>query len=148
MEPDTINDEVFGALGYDPPLEEWYARVVLHPEREIDVTIWWTETKDGTFRPILERTREAFLRFQRHETEHRLALATDMLRRYRDSARIDMELPEADEFVKSLAVTKMAFASDGSATVDYDDLTELFGDHSIVADIRADGVFDGFSLHG
>jgi hypothetical protein len=147
MEPVTLHDEVFGELGYDPPLEEWYARAALTPNRMIEVRIWWAE-EDGPFAPVLERARTAYQRFVQRESAHRIALATAMLERLCRREPPDEELPGCDEVAPGLTATQISIAADGSATVHYDDIAELFGDHCIFADLAADGLFTGFSIHG
>lgn len=148
MQLDAIQDEVFGKLAYDPPLTEWYASVALGTDRTIDVTICWEERQDGPFTPVLERARKTFLLFRQQEPEHRNALAKAMLKRYRDSARVELDLPHADELARELIATQVSIAADGTAIIHYDDNAELFGDHSIMADLDRDGSFLGFTLHG
>jgi hypothetical protein len=148
MRPHALHDEVFGELSYDPPLEEWYTAVEPTPGRPIDVTIWWRDGADGPFAPVLARAREAFARFCEREPLHRQALADAMLERYRRSARPREKLPTSRTLARALVATQLSIATDGSATVHYDDNTELFADHSIVVDLNADGSFRGFTLQG
>ena len=147
MEQDAIQDEVFGELNYDPPMQQWFADVELTPDCRIDVTIWWNE-EDGPFAPILARARETFLRFREREPEHREALALAMLERYRSSKRSQEDIPDADELVEELIPEQLSIITDGSADVLYDDASDLFGDHCIMAELDLDGSFIGFSLQG
>jgi hypothetical protein len=148
MELETIDDAVFGELGYDQPMEEWYAVVALTPSRRIEVTIWWVEADDGPFPPVLACARQAYLLFREREPEHRQALAVAMLKRYRRSARLQGALPEAKALARKLTAEQLSIAADGSATAHYDDATELFADHSIMAEFDPDGSFLGFTLQG
>lgn len=147
MEQDPIQDDVLGELSYDPPMQQWYADVDLTPDSRIDVTIWW-EAEDGPFAPILARAREAFLQFREREPKHREALALAMLERYRRSRRSQEDIPNADELVEELIPEQLSIATDGSAVVHYDDASDLFGDHCIMAELDLDGSFIGFSLQG
>jgi hypothetical protein len=147
MQPETLHDEVFGELTYDSPMEEWHAEVALSPDHVIDVSIWWDET-DGPFPPVLGRARDALERFRQREPDHREALAAAMVERHRRSARPQEELPESNALARGLTAEQLSIAGDGSATVRYDDETELFGDHCIMVNLAADGSFIGFTLLG
>jgi hypothetical protein len=147
MELDPIQDDLFGELNYDPPMQEWYADIELTPDCSIDVTISW-DAEDGPFAPVLARARAAYLHFRQREPEHRKALAKAMLERYRNSGRIQEDMPDADELADELIAEQLSIATDGSAIVHYDDPTDLFGDHCIMADFDVDGSFIGFTLQG
>lgn len=147
MIPDPLHDEVFGELGYDPPMEEWYANVPLSPEQIVEVAIYWDEETDGPFEPILDLARTAFRRLLQREPEHRRDLAVAMLKRY-ERCEPDEELPTAEEVARGLAASRVSIRPDGSVLVIYDDPAELFGDHSIFAEVGIDGTFRGFTLQG
>lgn len=146
--PGTLHDDVFGELGYDPSLGEWYAEVALTPNHRIEVAIGWTEEDNGPFPPVLRRARATFAKFREKEPEHRSALAVAMLQRYRNSARPLDRVPKVEIFARGLIAERIAIAADGSATVHYEDDAELFGDHCVMADLDTYGSFDGFSLQG
>jgi hypothetical protein len=149
MPHDTIDDEVFGELAYDPPMSEWYAEVEWAPKRPLEVTIWWDEAKDGPFAPVLERARTTYRRFVEREGAHRQALATALVERYKRSQRPGGRvLPEPTAIARGLTLLRMAIDTDGSATLYYDDAADLFGDHCIYADLDAEGAFVGFTLQG
>jgi hypothetical protein len=149
MPPDTIHDDVFGELAYDPPMSEWYAEVEWAPKHPVEVTIWWDEAKDGPFAPVLERARTAYRRFVEREEAHRQALATAMLERYKRSQRPGGgALPGPTALARGLTLSSIAIDADGSATLHYDDAADLFGDHCILADLDAEGAFAGFTLQG
>jgi hypothetical protein len=148
MQPHALHDDVFGELSYDPPMEEWCTSVELTSGHSIDVALWWRESEDGPFAPVLARAREAFSQFCEHEPLHRLALATAMLERYRRSARPCDKLPAPQVLARALIATQLSIATDGSAIAHYDDNTELFADHAIMVDLTADGSFRGFTLQG
>lgn len=147
MEQDPIQDKVLGELNYDPPMQQWYADADLTPDFRIDVTIWW-EPSDGPFPPVLARAREVFLRFRELEPQHREALAAAMLERYRNSGSVLEDMPDADELAEELSPEQLSIAADGSAIVLYDDPTDLFADHAVVAELDLDGSFAGFTLQG
>jgi hypothetical protein len=146
MEQEPLYDGLFGELNYDPPMEEWYAEVVFSPGHEVDIAIWWSESENGPFPPVLQRAREAYQRFSQHESNHRERLAAAMIERYREFAT--EELPTTAEVARGLRVERLAIAPDGSATAHYDDAAELFGDHCIWADLDTNGSFIGFSIQG
>jgi hypothetical protein len=148
MQPHALNDDVFGELSYDPPLEEWYTSVEPTPGHPIDVTIGWREHEDGPVAPVLARARESFSRFCECEPLHRQALAVAMLERYRRSARPCEKLPAPSALAQALVAKQLSIAADGSAIVHYDDNTELFADHVIMVDLNAEGSFSGFTLQG
>ena len=148
MQPDTLNDEVFGELGYDPPLEEWYGRVELAHGQIIEVRIWWADGKDGPFAPVLDCARVALRRFREREAEHRRLLTATMLERYQGWTYEEDAPPDAKTLAAALTATQLSIRTDGAATAHYDDATELFGDHLISAELNSDGWFSGFSLQG
>lgn len=147
MPEESNPDPVFGELGYDPPMEQWYAKVALTPGHEVEVAIWWDET-EGPFDPVLKRARAAFQRFLRSEHRHKESLAAAMLERYRTQAAADQILPATAEIARGLCASHISIAHDGSMSVYYRGGEDMFGDHSILADFAADGTFDGFSLQG
>jgi hypothetical protein len=148
MMADTLHDDVFGQLCYDAPMSEWYTEVSVTPELRSELAIWWDETRDGPFSPVLERARTCFLTFIEREPKHRQALAAALIHRYQGWKPKGEELPDPDEIARGLTVRRIAIAADGSALVHYDDAAELFGDHTIFADLDSSGVFVGFSLQG
>jgi hypothetical protein len=148
MTPETMHDDVFGELFYDPPLDQWCGEVAVAPEHRIEVTIWWDKETDGLFAPILERARRTYTGFVRRERENRIALAVALLQRYRGCVPEDEEMPDVEGIARGLKVTGITIAADGSATAYYDDPAELFGDHLIWAELGTDGAFIDFSLQG
>jgi hypothetical protein len=148
MPPDVIMDDLFGALFYDPPMGEWRADVVLNETNQIEVTIWWDESTDGPFDPVLERARLAYSTFIYKEESHRQSLAAAMLKRYQRCKPDDEPLPERDLIASGLRARGITFSPNGSATVYYRDDAELFGDHCIFADLDSAGHFIGFTLQG
>lgn len=148
MAPSTLQDDVFGELFYDAPMAEWRADVMLPRNGPVEIAIWWDEASDGPFAPVLERARLAYNNFCRREREHRQALAAALVARYRGWKPEGEALPDPRKIARGLTVSQIAIAADGSATAQYDDAAELFGDHCILADLDTDGVFSGFTLQG
>src|SRR5262245_21250074 len=146
MEQESLYDGLFGELNSDHPMEEWYAEVVFSPGHKVDVTIWWSESENGPFPPVLQRAREAYRQFSQREDSHREQLAVAMIERHRTFAT--EEPPPAAEIARGLRVERLAIAPDGSATAHYDDAAELFGDHCIWAELDTNGSFIGFSIQG
>jgi hypothetical protein len=145
---DTIHDEVFGELLYDPPMQQWCAEVALTPKHRIEVAIWWDEDADEPFPPVLERARAAYRRFQWLEREHREALAAALIERYRRWQPQGEEPPTVADIARGLTLKTLDFAGDGSATLYYEDAADLFGDHCILAELDRAGGFAGFTLQG
>lgn len=141
-------DDVFGELIHDPPMEGWHASVELSVSERVEVAIWWSEQRDGPFTPVLQRARTAFQRFLRQEGSHKTLLAAAMLERYQDRGGMNQSLPALAEIIQNLTARQVWIASDGSLSVHYRDFSDLFGAHSITADIATDGSFAGFSLQG
>ena len=141
-------DGVFGELVYDPDLGEWRAEIPLTSWEKLDVTIQWEEERDGPLAAVLQRVREAYLRFLQREPQHLRALATAMIERFRRDVGMSEPQPTAEEIVRNLGMLRIAISSDGSLRAHYRHGVASFGDHWIVADINADGSFAGFSLQG
>ncbi len=144
---DTIEDEVFGELTHDPPMQQWCGEVELTPKHRIEVAIWWDEDADGPLAPVLERARLAYRRFLQRQREHREALAAALLERYRRRQPED-ETAVVGEVARGLTLLALGIAPDGSATLQYEDAADLFGDHCILAELDWKGDFAGFTLQG
>jgi hypothetical protein len=147
MPDDTIQDDLFGELCYDEPMQEWYGQVALTPKHQVEVAIWYDED-DGPFAPVLERARSAYQRLREREWEHRQALAVALVKRYGAGTPKTKPLPGVEKVARGLSLSQITFDADGSAMLYYDDAAKLFPDHAIFADLDAGGAFLGFTLQG
>jgi hypothetical protein len=141
----TLTDEVFGEMEWEPDIGRWIAYPMIpdtEPPFYLETRIYTDSA--GPVAPSSE-VRQAWRRFLEREPEYRLATTQEMLAKG-EGTWADPHI-EAGEMAERLGWEFLTISGDGELSIYFTD-DELYYGHLIIGTIRSDGVFDHAELYG
>ncbi|BAY07817.1 DUF2262 domain-containing protein [Calothrix sp. NIES-2098] len=143
MPEKIIKNEILGELIWDSDLDWWSSKVEITPGNIINVSV---DSDDAETLAVIELACHSFIRIQAQEVNFRRCAANQLLDLYNRSWNNGNEI-DCQTFMKMIKLDEIAFNSNGSANLYYDD-GDLFCGHIIIVSIDCHGAFEDARIAG